>query len=427
MRRIILVLLAGAIVLAAAWGLASLPGRLTLELGRTTVETSTPIAALALLVALVVVLLVLWLLRAVLRTPRTIGIMRAARRRRLGEVAVTRTLIALAAGEQGGARREAARARRLLGDTPQTLLLAAEAGRNAGREDEAETAFRRLASRQDAAFLGYRGLLRQAIAREDWAEAAALARQAEAAHPGAAWLREERSRLAIRAGNWAEALSLVDAPAPKAALGIGAALAETDPTRALRLAKEAWQRDKALAPAALTYAARLRLAGKEKRAQAVLRETWQLRPHPDLAAAFLAPVTDKLARAKAVQDLTRDNPAHPESRLLAARVALDAGLTGEARHHAEAARAAGMNGRRLWLLLAEIEEEERGDTEEGRRAQRDALRQAASADPDEGWRCTACHTPHAEWHPACPTCGTPGSLAWAAATPAVGTALPAVA
>ncbi|MBN8926226.1 MAG: hypothetical protein BGO51_27480 [Rhodospirillales bacterium 69-11] len=427
MRRILIVLVVGALVLAAAWGLASLPGRLTLELGRTTVETSTPIAALALLIVIVLVTLVIRLLGALLRTPRAIGRMRGARRLRLGEIAVNRTLVALAAGERGGARREAARARRLLGDTPQTLLLAAEAGRAGGREDEAETAYRRLAERQDAAFLGYRGLLRQAIAREDWAEAATLARQAEAAHPGAAWLREERSRLAIRAGNWAEALDLVDAPAPKAALGIGAALAETDPTRALRLARDAWRRDKALAPAALTYAARLRLAGKDKRAQAVLREAWQLRPHPDIAAAFLAPVTDKLARAKAVQDLTRDNPNHPESRLLAARTALDAGLTGEARHQAEEARTAGMNGRRLWLLLAEIEEEERGDTEEGRRAQRDALRQAASADPDEGWRCTACHSPHAAWHPACPTCGTPGSLVWTATAPVTGTALPAVA
>src|SRR5699024_6142880 len=119
--------------------------------------------------------------------------------------------LALAAGEKADARREASRARRLLGDTPQTLLLSAEAGRLSGRDDEAEAMFHRLAERKDAAFLGYRGLLRQAMARQDWAEAASLARQAEAAHPGAAWLREERAQLAIRTGNWAEALELFDA------------------------------------------------------------------------------------------------------------------------------------------------------------------------------------------------------------------------
>ena len=145
---------------------------------------------------------------------------------------MTRTLLALAAGETGEARREAGRARRLLGDTPATLLLAAEAGRIAGRTDEAEAAFRALAERDDAAFLGLRGLLRQAVEREDWQEAAVLARRAEAVQPGAAWLRRERARLAVRAGNWSEALALADPDAPKAALAAAAADAEADASRA---------------------------------------------------------------------------------------------------------------------------------------------------------------------------------------------------
>ena len=102
-----------------------------------------------------------------------------------------------------------------------------------------------------------------------------------------------------------------------------------------------------------------------------------------------------------------------------ARIALEAGLTGEARHQAEAAQAAGLNQRRLWLLLAEIEEEERGDTEAGRMVQRDALRRAASADPDPGWTCSVCHTAHPVWQAACPACATPGSLRWGGSGPVV--------
>ncbi len=318
----------------------------------------------------------------------------------------------MAAGEKGDARREASRARRLLGDTPQTLLLAAEAGRIAGRADEAEAAFRALAARDDAAFLGLRGLLRQAIEREEWPEAAALARQAEAVQPGAAWLRRERARLAVRAGDWSDALALADADAPKAALAAAAADAEPDATRALRLANQAWKDDPSLSPATLAYASRLRSAGREKRALAAIRHSWSIAPQPDLAEFALAPITDKLARMSAAQRLTEANPDHAESRLLLARTALDAGLTGEARRHAEAARATGLNQRRLWLLLAEIEEAEGGDTEAGRLAQRDALRHAATADPDPQWRCTACHTAHADWHPSCPDCFTVGSLRW---------------
>jgi HemY protein len=422
MRRVILVLLVAGVVLALAWELASLPGRVSASVGNVSFEAATPVVALGLLLLFAVLYALLRLLGAVFRLPATLRERQAVRRRRHGDVAVTRTLLALAAGEKGDARREANRARRMLGDTPQTLLLAAEAGRIAGRTDEAESAFRTLAERDDAAFLGLRGLLRQAIEREDWAEAAVLARQAEATQPGAIWLRHERARLAVRVGDWSDALALADADAPKAALAAAAAEAEPDPARALRLARQAWRGDPSLAPAALAYASRLRAAGRESRALAAIRHSWSIAPQPDLAEFALAPITDKLERMQAAQRLTEANPQHAESRLLLARTALDAGLTGEARRHAEAARAAGLDQRRLWLLLAEIEEIEGGDTEAGRLAQRDALRHAATADPDPQWRCTACHTAHAAWHPSCPDCFTVGSLQWSSeptATPVV--------
>ena len=417
MRRALVVLLVAAVVLAGAWVLAGLPGRVSVDIGAYQFEAAAPVAALGLLLLFVVLYLLFRLLGAVIRLPRTLRTHQTARRRRLGDLAVTRALLALAAGEKGDARREASRARRWLGDTPQTLVLAAEAGRLAGREDEAEVAFRTLAARDDAAFLGLRGLLRRAIEREDWAEAAALARQAEAVQPGATWLRQERARLAVRAGNWADALALADADAPKAALALAAAEAEPDPARALRLARQAWQEDPSLAPAALAYASHLRTGGRESRALTTIRDTWSIAPQPNLAAFALAPVADKLERMQAAQSLTQANPQHAESRLLLARTALDAGLTGEARRHAEAARAAGLSQRRLWLLLAEIEEAEGGETEAGRLAQRDALRHAATADPDPVWRCSACHTIHATWHPACPDCVTVGSLRWSDSTP----------
>jgi HemY protein len=392
------------------------------------VETSVSIALTALLLLFLVLYAVVRLVMLILYVPRAGSLWRSGRRRRTGDIAVTRALVALAAGEKADARREVARARALLGDTPQTLLLAAEAGRLSGRDDEAAAALHALAERGDAAFLGLRGLLANAITQEKWSEAAALARRAEAAHPGAAWLRKERAQLAIRAGDWAEALTLA-APArsgfsfgggavapgsPVPALAVGAALAEASPERAEKLAQQALKADPSFTPAVLARAAQLRARGKEKNAQAVLAEGWKRAPHPDIAAMALAPVTDKLARAQAAQQLTAGAPEHPESRLLLARTTLDAGVVGEARRHLEAARNSGLNERRAWLLQAELEEEDRGDTEVGRLAQRDALRRAAAADPDPEWRCSVCHTVQAAWRPACPVCLTPGSLAWSA-------------
>jgi HemY protein len=412
MRRVVLFLLTACVVVAVAWGIHRLPGTVSGEIGPYSFAAASPVAALAVIILFVVVYLILRFIGFLVFLPRRVRRWRANRNRRFGDIAVTRALVALAAGDTGDARREAGRARRLLGDTAQTLLLAAEAGRLAGREDEAETAFRQLSERPDAAFLGLRGLLRQAMERENWAEASALARQAEAAHPAAIWLRQERAALAVRTENWIDALHLADADAPKAALAAAAATQATNSVQGIRLARQAWKEDRTLPAAALAYAAKLRADGRESRAQSILRETWQIAPHPEIAASFLVTLPDGPSRYAAAKRLTKGNPREIESRMVLARTSLEAGQCDDARFHAEAARAAGLNQHRLWVLLADIAEAEGGDTEAGRIAQRDALRHSTTADPDPTWRCAACSTPTAAWTPVCPACAKIGTLRW---------------
>jgi HemY protein len=412
MLKVILFLLAGCAIVAVAWLLAGISGHVVVSIGAYTIETSTPVAILILLALLVVTIALLRLLGGLLAIPGAGADWRRRHRLALGQSAVTRVLVALAAGEQGAARKEARRARNLLGDSPQTLLLVAEAGRLGGREDEAEEAFRALTKQKEARFLGLRGLLRQAVDRRDWPEALVIAKQAEAAHPGTVWLRQQRAELALQTENWAEALELIGPDPRRPTYYIAAADAEADPARALSFAKQAWKQDPSFTPASLAYATRLRTSGHEKRAQACILDSWKRAPHPDLAAFALAPEEDKLARARAAKRLVVTNPTHPESRILLAQVALDAGLTGEARHQIEAAQAEGLHQRRLCLLLAEIEEQENGNTEAGRLAQREALRRAAVAEPDPHWQCTNCHTDHAAWHPKCDTCAGVGTLQW---------------
>jgi len=402
MLRAIVILLCAALVVALAWAITLLRGHLSFQLGSVSIDTSTPIALIALAVLFAALYVVVRLAGVLLRLPRGWRVWRRRRHRAQGDAAVTSALVALAAGDGRAAPRQAARARRLLGDTAQTLLLTAEAARLAEREPEAEAAFRALAARKDAAFLGLRGQFRLAMARQDFPAAAKLAGAAEAACPGGSWLRAERARLAVRTGDWTGALALADANAPKAALATAAANASSDPGAALKLAQLAWKADPGLVPAALAYATRLRAAGKERRALAVIRQSWARAPHPDLATFALARAGDPLQQYQAAQRLTGENPDHVESRLLLARAALTAGLTGEARRQAEGARAAGLDQRRLWLLLAEIE----GDSD----ASRQALQHALVAEPDPIWRCTSCHATQATWQPVCPVCGTVGGL-----------------
>ena len=406
MRRVLTFLIVAAILVAVAWWMIELPGSVSVNVGAINMSAPTPVALLAALVLFLVIYIIVRLLALVVRLPGRTRRLRAVRNRDKGDTAVTRTLLALAGGDPDTARREAQRSRALLGDTPHTLLLSAYAARQGGDTEKADAAFTELAGRKDAAFLGLRGLYQGAVARGDWDMAASLARQAADINPDAPWLRSERERLAIRSGSWTEALQLAGRGTPVAALATAAAEAEPDAAQSRRLAQRAWKADPAFTPAALAYARRLREAGREKRAQAVLRQSWTKNPHPALGEASMASGGFMSGESRAVW-LTTDLPEHPESKLLRAKAAFEAGNLADARRYAEAARDGGLDERRVWLLLAGIATRE--DNADGAS---DALRRAANAAADPHWRCEACGVSHDEWHAVCSNCGEAGKVTW---------------
>ena len=406
MRAAIGLFVAAVICIAVAWWVSLLPGAVTATIGGTTLSASTPVVATLLVILFGVLYLAVRLVAWVIRIPGRLRRGGGTRTRIKGELALNRALVALAADDAGGARREADKGRRLLGDTPLTLLIAAQAGRSAGREDEAAALYEQLAERDDSRLLGLRGLMRIAVERQDWERAAALAGAAEKAHPGAAWLRDERRYMAQATGEWREALRLAT-PENRAALAVIAAQNETDPKAALPLAKQAFDAEPGLAPAAIAYATALRAAGKQRQAQDVLRQAWSTKPHPDLATAFVADAGDKFAQAREMAVLVRSNPDNPESYIAIARIAIDAGLTSEARRQIDRALAAGVNQRRLWSLLADVSVMN-GKPEEAQ----EALRHMQDADPDPSWRCTSCGTSYEQWQPVCETCRSTGAIHW---------------
>lgn len=413
MRRILGFLLLAIILLAVAFALGAIPGDISATMGSYTFATSLPVALLAMLIVVGLLFLLTRLLGSILGVPGRFGRGRHQRQLKQGDLAITRAFVALAAGDAKSARREAARACRLAPEAPMALLVSAEAARMGGETDESLAAYRRLADRSDTAFLGLRGLLRQALDAGDVVLAADVARRAELAHPGSAWLRAERARLALQTGAWSEALALAGPEAPRAVIALAAAEATADPMGALRLAREAFTADPALAPATLAYASRLRRAGQEKKAAQAVERAWMLAPHPDLGAFYLEGVSDPLAGVKRAEALAACNSSHGESALLLARACLAANLTGEARHQAELAVERGLDQRRVWLLLADIAEAEvvAGDTEKTKLLH-EALRRSQSAGADPRWRCATCGSEPASWHPVCPSCRSVGQMRW---------------
>jgi len=328
-------------------------------------------------------------------------------RAKRGEMAVTQTLVALAAQDAKAAAKWAMKAQKYLGHTPQTLLLKASASGIAQDHEGEKAAFEALAKHPEGGFLGLRGLLNMAVKQGDLDRAASLAKAAHEVHPAAGWLRHERADLAARIGAWRDALELSGDALAQAGFGAQAAEHETHAPTARKLARAAHKKAPGLAAAALVYARLLREEGRENASLDVLRRCWGIMPNPQLAQAALAGVDDKLARLKRGNALVRDAKTHPESQYLLARLSLDAGAVSEAQRLAEAARAGGITERRMYALLADIASALGNSV-----LANDVRARMESADDDPAWHCNSCHTNLNEWAPACPHCNAHGTVSW---------------
>jgi HemY protein len=349
---------------------------------------------------------------------------RQGRRQRRGFEALTRGMVAVAAGDAEDAGRQGKRAEGLLEDPPLTLLLSAQAAQLAGDEQAAERFFKAMLERPGTEFLGLRGLLTQAIRRHDWDEALALARRAYRLRPKSDWVAANLLDLQVRAGQWLDAeITLAEAvktglvPPPQGDRRRAVLLhqqsqeaeAGGDGAKALKLARRAHDHGPDFVPAAVRLARLLVADGKGPKAAQVIEKTWGREPHPDLYDAYRMTrrEEDGLTLARDTQRLAAANPDHPESHIALAEAALEARLWGEARSHLSAAAGAQPTAR-VCRLMARLEEDEHADGA----AAREWLVRASAAAPDPAWVCQSCGNLAAEWTVLCGNCEDFDSFAW---------------
>ena len=427
MRRLVALVLIAAIVVAAVF-LADHPGRVEIAWYGWQVDTSAAVLGIALMVCV----LALWglaeLVSGLFHLPGKLRRRRAARRRAAGDMAVTRGLVALAAGDAVGARREAQRAAALLDSAPLALLLAAEAAQQQGDTVAARQSFARLLERPESEFLGLRGLLGEALRTGDDAVARSFAMRAHQLRPAAPWLTESLLALQARAGDWPAALDTIAdgvrrgaLPAERGRHHRGAVLYEQareaerqgDLRRAAGLAARAQALVPDIAAPAAHHASLLLALGRTRQARKAVERAWLRAPHAELARVYLDTYAqaEPLAQAAALERLAARNPAASESQIAVAEAAMAAQLWGEGRRHLESAVAAAPPPgptRRLCRLMARLEDSEPGDPE----AARQWLERAAGAPLDPCYVCARCQAESAEWQALCRQCGSFDTLVW---------------
>ena len=373
MIRWLLFLVALGLATFGAYWLTLNSGSVTLRWLDYQVDTSVAVLLVIVLAVMAVVALVYRFWRSLRRTPRAFGRWRRERRRGRGYEALSRGLVAVAAGDAEVARRQARRAEALVHDGPLTMLLSAQAAQLDGDESAAEKFFTAMRARRETEFLGLRGLLIQAMKRQDWNQALKLARRAYLLSPKSEWVVKTLYDLQKRTGKWADAevtlgesvkMKLIpagDAAHERAEMQYRKSL-DSEGREALDWARKAHRSDPTLVAAAVRFAKLLVAEGSLRKAASLIETVWERTPDPELAEAYWAArkCDDALKKMQAAQRLATHNPKHEESRITVAVAALEARLWGEARNNLEPI-AGNDASPRVCRLMAELEEAEHGD------------------------------------------------------------------
>lgn len=416
-RAVLLFVLLALFGAAGAW-IADRPGRIAVDWQGWRLETEAGVAIGAAILAGLIAWAGFALLARLLALPRSIGRWRERRRRDKGYLALTRGLVAVAAGDGEEAQRQAKRAAVLLDEPPLVKLLAAQAAQAAGDDAAAQHQYRAMLERSETEFLGLRGLIAQARRLGNEAEALRLAERARALRPKSVWVQETLLQLQGATGQWSGAERTLEAM-PRGAetehrravvllAQARAAAAAGETKRAAALAAEAARALPDFAPATAEAAGHLERVGDFRKAKRLIETAWKQAPHPDLAVAWL-----KLGREQSVaaaashaRALAALAPDHVESRILIGRAAIRARDFAGARDALEAARKM-QDTARVHRLLAELDRAELGEA-----AAEEELRRAEAAPADPTWRCGACRGETPAWAPQCPQCGAFDALAW---------------
>ena len=373
-------------------------------------------------VSLVAGIIITWAIgSSIWRSPEIFSRWRRGRRRDRGYSALSRGMIAAAAGDTQSARKLTRESGKLLTNEPLVSLLDAQTALLEDNRDVAQSKFTLMLEDPETRLLGLRGLYIEAERQGEKEAAAHYAERAMELAPEAAWagtalLRHqsggndwEGALKTLEVNRWTNKLRKAENNRLKAVLQTAQAMKLEDqaPEQARTLALAAHKLAPELVSATVIAARISSRLGDFKKASKLLEATWKLESHPEIADAYVHvrsgdSAADRLKRANL---LASKRPNHVEGQFAIADAAIDA-KDWKAARAALAAILRNKPTERACLLMADIEEAEHGD----RGRMRDWLSRAVRAPRDPAW--TADGYVSENWAPISPISGKLDAFEW---------------
>ena len=282
--------------LGFAW-LADRPEKIVIQSPLREIQVSLLVGVVFLCIALTALYFIWRVLHKLWRSPKTVQEHLRFRKHRKAYESLSRGIIAAGAGDAHNAAKHVAIASDTLKNEPLITLLTAQAAQLKGDRAGVKRAFEDMTNSPETELLGLRGLFAEAKQAGDWAAARKLAERALAKNSRLPWASQAILQVHITARDWAAAAATIaqqsrsgllpkgEAATKQAALLGAQALADEEQNRerALLNATAAHDLDAKLVPAALVAARCHIAAGNPRKAMKIIRSTYALFPHPDLA------------------------------------------------------------------------------------------------------------------------------------------------
>jgi HemY protein len=381
------------------------------------IETSVGFVIIILAVLMVTVAMIYRFWRGFVSVPAILRRHSMSQAREQGYIAVTKGLVAIAAGDAGKAEKQLRRAQKMIPDTPLTKLLSAQTNLMKGDGTKARAEFTELLDDDTAAFFGVRALLTENLRDGNYKEALVLVRRAEKLQPKRLWVIKTLFDLEARNKEWAKAESTL---AKAERLGVwdkkesmshrqalltaraDEAFMNGNLSQAVKFSAKALDLDLGFTPAALRLVKSYQQLGKRHKAIKAILKIWAAAPHPDLADIWrgFQPPAPKSKSAYDdgkplytwMKQLFDTNPLHPDSIRMLGVAALEARMFREAREYLMQVRD--------YRQLAKLETAETGNETKAR----EWLEIAAETPADPKWVCQSCGQAALDWNALCHNC-----------------------